>query len=134
MSTAAGAGGGNLHPQVDLELKKAFEELQIKMLTGKNQMKAIESQIDQLKRQVHHSKLTESELGQLDQSVRMYEGIGRMFVLSEKAKILGSLETKSKQSSSKIDELEKSKERIEVSLKDGESNLRELINSKQSKK
>lgn len=78
----------NLHPQVDLELKKAFEDLQLKMLSNRNQVKAISSQVDVLKRNIQHSKLTEAELQRLDESIRMYESIGRMFVLSDKPKIL----------------------------------------------
>lgn len=124
----------SLHPQVDMELKKAFEDLQMKMLTSKNQIKVIDAQAEQLKRQIHHAKLTETELSQLDASVRMYEGIGRMFVLSEKSKILTGLENKSKMCENKIVSLEKSKEYIEKSYKDSENSLRELISVKQGKK
>lgn len=129
MSTAAG-----LHPQVDMELKKAFEELQVKILSNRSQQKVISTQTDYLKRQIQHSKLTESEIQQLSESVRMYEGVGRMFVLSEKAKILNNLETKTKQCETKIANLEKSKEYLDKSLKDSENSLRELISAKQAKK
>lgn len=128
MTTAA------LHPNVDLELKKAFEDLQIKMLTTRNQMKVIGAQVDQLKRQIQHAKLTEAELNQLESKVPMYEGIGRMFVLSEKPKVLKNLEEKSKTCEAKIQSLEKTKEYLEKSLKDSENSLRELITVKQGKK
>ncbi len=130
MTTAAAP----LHPQVDLELKKAFEDLQVKMLTNRSQVKVISAQTENLKRNIKHAELTEAELKQLDGSVRMYEGIGRMFVLSDKEKILQSLEEKSKQSDIKIKSLEKSKEYLEKSLKDSETSLRELISAKQAKK
>ena len=81
-----------LHPQVDMELKKAFEDLQLKMLTNRNQAKVIGAQVETLKRQIHHAKLTEAELDPLDTQIRMYEGIGRMFALSNKAKILKGLD------------------------------------------
>jgi prefoldin subunit 1 len=128
MSTAG------LHPQVDLELKKAFEDLQVKMLNNRTQVKVIGAQSEQLKRQIQHAKLTEAELNQLDTSVRMYEGIGRMFVLSDKTKILKNLEDKSKSCESKISNLEKTKEYLDKSLKDSENSLRELITVKQGKK
>ena len=131
MTTAAAPP---LHPQVDLELKKAFEDLQVKMLTNRSQVKVISAQTENLKRNIKHAELTEAELKQLDGSVRMYEGIGRMFVLSDKEKILQSLEEKSKQSDIKIKSLEKSKEYLEKSLKDSETSLRELISAKQAKK
>lgn len=123
-----------LHPSVDLELKKAFEDLQTKMLINRNQMKVIGAQVDQLKRQIQHAKLTESELNQLDTSIRMYEGIGRMFVLSDKPAVLKSLEEKSKTCETKISNLEKTKDYLEKSLKDSENSLRELISVKQGKK
>lgn len=132
MATTAAAA--NLHPQVDLELKKAFEDLQVKMLTSRNQMKVIDAQIEQLKRQMHHSRLTESELKSLDEAVPMYEGIGRMFVLSQKAKIMDTLDLKTKQCENKAASLEKNRDYIEKSLKESEKSLRELISVKQGKK
>jgi hypothetical protein len=45
MTTTAG-----LHPHVDMELKKAFDDLQVKMITSRAQMKAISSQMEQLNR------------------------------------------------------------------------------------
>lgn len=128
------AAAQNLHPQVDMELKKAFEELQIKMITNRNQVKVITAQAEQLKRQIQHSKLTEAELAQLDASVRMYEGIGRMFVLSEKDNILKNLKEKVAQCENKINSLDKTKEYLDKGLKDSENSLRELITAKQGKK
>jgi prefoldin subunit 1 len=123
-----------LHPSVDLELKKAFEDLQVKMLTNRNQQKVIGSQTDQLKRSVQHAKLTETELQLLESSVRMYEGVGRMFVLSDKQTIMLNLEEKSKQCDIKMKSLEKTKDYLDKSLKDSENSLRELISVKQAKK
>lgn len=128
------SASGNLHPGVDMELKKAFEDLQVKMLTSRSQIKVIEAQIDQLKRQATHSRLTETELQQLGNEVPMYEGIGRMFVLSDKSKILETLDLKTRQCENKMASLEKNKEYIEKSLKDSETSLRELISVKQGKK
>lgn len=67
--------------QVDLELKKAFQELQVKMVTSTQQIKVSDAQIDQLKRSIKHSELVEHEIGALPDSTRLYEGVGRMFIL-----------------------------------------------------
>ena len=123
-----------LHPQVDFELKKAFEEMQVKILNTKSQMKVISTQTDHFKRQIQHSKLTDAELTALADNVRMYEGVGRMFCLSDKAEVLKSLGEKSKACELKIAGLEKSKDYLEKSQKESENNLRELITAKQSKK
>jgi prefoldin subunit 1 len=124
-----------VNPSVDLELKKAFEELQVKMITNRNQVKAIDGQSEQLKRQIQHSKLTEAELSSLDQNtVRMFEGVGRMFVLSDKTRILNTLNEKAKLCEAKIVNLDKTKEYMEKNLKESENSLRELINVKKNKK
>lgn len=123
-----------LHPQVDLELKKAFEEMQVKIVNTKNQMKLIATQTETFKRQIQHSKLTEAEISSLADSVRMYEGIGRMFCLSDKSSILKNLEVKGKICDQKITGLEKSKEYLEKNQKESELALRELIATKQAKK
>jgi prefoldin subunit 1 len=128
------AANNNLHPQVDLELKRAFEDLQVKMINTRNQMKVIGAQSETLKRQTHHSKLTEAELRQLPENVPMYEGIGRMFALSTKDKIISGLETKVKSNETRVAGLDKNKEYLEKSLKDSENSLRELISVKQGKK
>lgn len=120
--------------QPDPELKKAFEELQIKMISTRSQMKLIGIQSEQFKRQIQHSKLTEQEVTQLDDTVNMYEGIGRMFVLCNKKRILQNLDEKTKSYQNKIENLEKSKDYLEKSLKDSENSLRELISIKQGKK
>ena len=123
-----------LHPQVDLELKKAFEEMQVKIVNTKNQMKIISAQTDTYKRQIQHSKLTEAEISSLADNVRMYEGVGRMFCLSNKYFILKNLEAKGKVCDQKIIGLEKSKEYLEKNQKESELALRELIATKQAKK
>jgi prefoldin subunit 1 len=120
--------------QPDPELKKAFEDLQAKMIYSRNQMKIIQVQSDNLKRQIQHSKLTEKEIGQLTEDVRMFEGIGRMFVLCNKPIILNNLDNKMKSCEEKMSNLEKTKEYLEKSLKDSENSLRELISIKQGKK
>jgi prefoldin subunit 1 len=120
-------------PQADPELKKAFEDLQVKMLSTRSQMKVINMQVDQLKRQIQHSKLTEKELQQLDEKINLYEGIGRMFVLKDKTTIMNNLSEKITSYESKITNYDKSKDYLESNLKDSENSLRELINIKKEK-
>jgi prefoldin subunit 1 len=120
-------------PQADPELKKAFEDLQVKMLSTRSQMKIINMQVDQLKRQIQHSKLTEKELQQLDENINLYEGIGRMFVLKRKTVVLNNLNEKIGSYETKIVNFDKSKGYLESNLKDSENSLRELINIKKEK-
>jgi len=59
---------------------QAFQELQAKMVSTTQQLKIADFQIEQLKRQIIHTKLVEKEIDSLPKDVRTYEGIGRMYV------------------------------------------------------
>ncbi|XP_033644107.1 prefoldin subunit 1-like [Asterias rubens] len=119
---------------VDLELKKAFQELQIKMIDTSQQLKISDAQIEQLRRQQHHARLTDSELTQLPPTTRVYEGVGRMFLLQDIANIKDTLTTRVKAADDKIKKLQNSKAYLERTLKESETNLREMVASKQAAK
>ena len=106
----------------DLELKKAFMELQSKMVDTKQKLKMADLQIENLKRTITHSGisvfntpsiiqiplisfcirfsivsisgLTEHEIGTLPDETRVYESVGRMFILSDKPTVTTRLTEK----------------------------------------
>lgn len=112
-------------------LVMAFQELQVKMVTSTQQIKVSDAQIDQLKRSIKHSELVEHEIGALPDSTRLYEGVGRMFILQPHDSIKKNLANKKKGAEEKIKNLETSKSYLEKSIKESEDNLRELVMSKQ---
>jgi len=57
---------------------QAFQELQTKMISTTQQLKVSDMQVEQLKRQIAHSKLVEKEIAALPPDTRTYEGVGRM--------------------------------------------------------
>lgn len=116
---------------VDMELKKAFQELQTRMITTTQQLKIADLQMEQLKRQIIHSKLVEKEIDNLPKDTKTYEGVGRMFVLLPLPTIEKNLADKVKSCEEKIRTIETSKTYLERSIKEGEENLRELVLSKQ---
>ncbi|XP_032076081.1 prefoldin subunit 1 isoform X1 [Thamnophis elegans] len=91
---------------VDLELKKAFSELQAKVIETQQKVKLADIQIDQLNRTKKHAHLTDTEIMTLAEETRMYEGIGRMFILHPKEVIHNQLLEKQKIAEEKIKELE----------------------------
>ena len=111
----------------DMELHKAFMELQTKMLDSKQKMKMADMQIENLKRSITHTELTSSELKSLPQNTRLYESVGRMFILSSGPEVTNTLDTKKENSKEKIKNLEANKTYLERSLKDSENSLRELV-------
>jgi len=115
---------------VDMELKKAFQELQTRMISTTQQLKVSDMQIEQLKRQIAHSRLVEKEIESLPKDTKTYEGVGRMFVLQPIETVEKNLVDKVKACEEKVKSLENGKVYLERSIKEGEENLRELIQSK----
>ncbi|XP_006007932.1 prefoldin subunit 1 [Latimeria chalumnae] len=117
----------NMAAPVDLELKKAFTELQAKMIDTQQKVKLADLQIEQLNRTKKHAHLTDAEIAGLSKETRMYEGVGRMFILHSKETIHKQLLEKQKAADEKIKELEQRKAYLERSVKDAEDNIREML-------
>ncbi|XP_059846286.1 prefoldin subunit 1 [Hypanus sabinus] len=117
----------NMAAPVDLELKKAFAELQTKVLDTQQKVKLADLQIEQLNRTKKHAYLTDGEIATMPEDARMYEGVGRMFILQPKAVIHNQLLEKQKIAEQKIKELEQKKSYLERSVKDAEDNIREML-------
>ncbi|XP_031172907.1 prefoldin subunit 1 isoform X1 [Sander lucioperca] len=117
---------------IDLELKKAFSELQVKMIDTQQKVKLADLQIDQLTRVQKHAKLTHAEVAVLADNTRLYEGVGRMFILQSKEDINNQLMDKQKTAEEKIKELEQKKVYLERSVKEAEDNIREMLLSRRA--
>ncbi|XP_066572484.1 prefoldin subunit 1 isoform X2 [Amia ocellicauda] len=121
------SGKSNMAAPVDLELKKAFAELQAKVIDTQQKVKLADLQIEQLSRMKKHAHLTDTEITTLTNDTRMYEGVGRMFILQSKDVIHSQLLEKQKSADEKIKELEQRKTYLERSVKDAEDNIREML-------
>ncbi|KAM8834864.1 prefoldin subunit 1 [Synchiropus splendidus] len=117
---------------VDLELKKAFSELQVKMIDTQQKVKLADLQIDQLTRVQKHAKITQTQMTSLPDNIRLYEGVGRMFILQSKEDINNQLTDKQRTADEKIKELEQKKVYLERSVKEAEDNIREMLLSRRS--
>ncbi|KAF6018722.1 PFDN1 [Bugula neritina] len=91
---------------VDLELKKAFQELQNKLVGTKQQLKVNDAQIDGLRKKIQHGEIVKKEISSLSAATPTYESVGRMFVLTPQAAVLKSLNAQSKANSDKIKTIE----------------------------
>lgn len=117
---------------MDLELKKAFSELQVKMVDTQQKVKLANLQIDQLTRVQTYAKLTHAEITTLPDNTRLYEGVGRMFILQSREDITNQLTDKQRTANEKIKELEQKKVYLERSVKEAEDNIREMLLSRRA--
>ncbi|XP_076031979.1 prefoldin subunit 1 [Oratosquilla oratoria] len=116
----------------DLELKKAFGELQGKMQETNQKLRIADVQVEGLKKQIVHAQLTDKEIESLGDGTRVYESVGRMFLLRDIPKIRNNLKLKVDKCNDKITSLQSNKEYLERSLQESQNNLRELIKQKQA--
>merc|ERR1739844_134969 len=116
----------------DMELRRAFVELQTKMVDAKQKMKMADLQVENFKRSITHTELTGAELKSLPEETRLYESVGRMFMLSSRAEITDALDKKQENCKEKIKNLEANKTYLERSMKDSENSLRELVAQKKA--
>ncbi|PZC80024.1 prefoldin subunit 1 [Helicoverpa armigera] len=112
---------------VDLELKKAFIELQLKMVETSEKIQVIDSQIDVLKRVLAHVDITQREISTFPPDTKTYESVGRMFLLTNLDEVKSNLKTREAQLSTRTSELENSKQYLEKNLKESEDNIREMV-------
>uniref|UniRef100_A0A1B6GL85 Prefoldin subunit 1 n=1 Tax=Cuerna arida TaxID=1464854 RepID=A0A1B6GL85_9HEMI len=112
---------------VDLELKKAFTELQQKMVDTTTKLQVADIQIEGLKRSKQHAELTAQEIKALSSETNTYESVGRMFVLTDIPEVCKNLDNRISTCDEKIKSLESNKSYLERSLKDSKNNLREMV-------
>ncbi|XP_003744425.1 prefoldin subunit 1 [Galendromus occidentalis] len=118
--------------QPDMELKKAVKELKQKMIESRRKMNIAEMQVNQHKVLVQKNALIKNVISSYPDESRMFESVGRMFMLSNKKDSLTRLDERSKLAREKIETLEGNQKYLEKSLKDSENNLREMIASKKA--
>ncbi|EFA01203.1 prefoldin subunit 1 [Tribolium castaneum] len=116
--------------KVDMELKKAFAELQEKQIDTAQKLRIADLQIETLKRNKQHASFTEREISSLEEGTKTYESVGRMFVMTPMTQVKENLQKKQAQAEEKIKVLVNNKTYLENSLKDATNSLRELVQQK----
>ena len=76
------------------------------MIETSQKLKLADMQIETLKRSMTHAQLTDKEVSQLPSETKMYESVGRMFVLKDSSVTRGNLDNKIKSCEEKIKSLE----------------------------
>lgn len=117
----------------DQELKQAFSKLHDKMVETKQHLKLADVQIDKLRRTKQRAELTVKEISCLPANTRIYESVGRIFLLDDINNIKNMLENRMVTSDEKIKTLESNKAYHQRSLKESEDEIREMIQQRQNK-
>ncbi|XP_050532932.1 prefoldin subunit 1-like [Daktulosphaira vitifoliae] len=116
--------------EVDMDLKRAFHELQEKLVYTSQKIKLADLQIETLRRTKQHNLLTKQELETIPKDVKTYEALGRAFILTPRDDVFKNLNKINNDTEQKIKTLENSKQYLDKNLKESENNLREMVQRK----
>lgn len=114
----------------DLELKKAFSELQRKMVGTGQKLQIKDMQINQIKRIKQENENTAKEFAKLSDDTVVYESVGRSFILTDINQMKTNLASENKSIDEKIAALQNDKVFLTRNLAQSEENLRELVQQK----
>uniref|UniRef100_A0A915A042 Prefoldin subunit 1 n=1 Tax=Parascaris univalens TaxID=6257 RepID=A0A915A042_PARUN len=112
------------------QLRKAFQELQMKMVETKQRIdrgeviKRIQKQREKV------ASLTKEQLEALEADRAVYQSLGRMFLKSSVESEIERQSDEMRKAQEKMAAIDRQKEYLEKSLRESEKNLREMIQSR----
>ncbi|XP_068619881.1 prefoldin subunit 1 [Battus philenor] len=115
---------------VDLELRKAFNDLQVKTVETKKKIRLIDSQISTLVKMLALTDLTYQKVITLPPNTKTYESVGRMFLLTELDQVQNNLRNSLDLISARIHDYENNKQYLESNVKESKNNIREMVQHK----
>uniref|UniRef100_A0A8D8IN71 Prefoldin subunit 1 n=1 Tax=Culex pipiens TaxID=7175 RepID=A0A8D8IN71_CULPI len=117
---------------MDMELKKAFTEMQVNKIESTKKIRLLDMKTDSLKVSKQRVELTNKEVSQLNADTKVYASVGRMFVLSDVPSLTDEMKIKQSNFEELIGQCEKNKEFLLKNLREQEESLRELVQQKRT--
>ncbi|XP_055592889.1 prefoldin subunit 1 [Uranotaenia lowii] len=117
---------------MDMELKKAFTEMQVNKIESTKKIRLLDMKTDSLKVQKQRIEVTSKEISGLNTETKVYASVGRMFVLSDVPSLTEEMKTKQTSFEDMISQCDKNKEFLLKNLKEQEDSLRELVQQKRT--
>ena len=115
---------------VDMELKKAFQDLSLQVMSTREKVRQIQSEIESTTLATNRARITSKTITSLGPQNRTYESVGRIFVLRPRDELAQKIGMQVEENEKKIKLLETNKTHHETKMKESENNIREMINQK----
>ncbi|QDS74251.1 hypothetical protein FKW77_002997 [Venturia effusa] len=110
-------------------LGKILTEIQAKSEFSSQQIQVVKAQLQAKNREQRMLQLTASEVGILPRETRVYEGVGKMFVLTPPQEVMDRLATETKALESEKENLDKKLHYLETTYKNSMDNLEKIMGS-----
>uniref|UniRef100_A0AAG5D4P3 Prefoldin subunit 1 n=1 Tax=Anopheles atroparvus TaxID=41427 RepID=A0AAG5D4P3_ANOAO len=117
---------------MDLELKKAFTEMQLNKIESTKKIRLLDMQTEGLKLSKQRVEVTNKHISVLAPDTKVYSSVGRMYVLDNIPSLTEQLKTKQSSYEERIAQCEKNKDFLIKNLKEQEESLRELVQQKKA--
>ncbi|XP_058058470.1 prefoldin subunit 1 [Anopheles bellator] len=117
---------------MDLELKKAFTEMQVNKIESTKKIRLLDMKTDSLKLSKQRIDVTNKHISLLTPDTKVYSSVGRMYVLSDLPTLSEEMKIKLSSYEEMISQFEKNKDFLIKTLKDQEESLRELVQQKKA--
>uniref|UniRef100_T1DHS8 Putative prefoldin complex n=1 Tax=Anopheles aquasalis TaxID=42839 RepID=T1DHS8_ANOAQ len=117
---------------MDLELKKAFTEMQVNKIESTKKIRLLDMKTDSLKLSKQRVEVTNKHVSTLAPDTKVYSSVGRMYVLSDVPALVEQMKSKQTSFEEMIAQCEKNKDFLIKNLKEQEESLRELVQQKKA--
>ncbi|ETN63812.1 prefoldin subunit 1 [Anopheles darlingi] len=117
---------------MDLELKKAFTEMQVNKIESTKKIRLLDLKTDSLKLSKQRVEVTNKHVSTLAPDTKVYSSVGRMYVLSDVPSLVEQMKSKQTSFEEMIAQCEKNKDFLIKNLKEQEESLRELVQQKKA--
>ena len=104
--------------------------MQVNKIETSKKIRVLDAQIDAYKKSKQRYEITSREVDNFNDSANVYSAVGRMFVISNVPDIKEDLKVKQEKLEGAIAAFDKTKDALISKLKDQETSLRELVDSK----
>ncbi|XP_053677159.1 prefoldin subunit 1 [Anopheles nili] len=117
---------------MDLELRKAFLEMQVNKIESTKKIHLLDMKTDSLKLSKQRVEVTNRHISGLAPDTRVYASVGRMYVLNDVSSLTSQLKANQASYEEMIGQCEKNKDFLIKNLKEQEESLRELVQQKKA--
>ncbi|KAI5808968.1 Prefoldin [Peziza echinospora] len=108
-------------------LQKLLNEIESRAAQSQQQLHVVRAQIAQKQRDIRLNQLTISELDGLPGGTRVYEGVGKMFVLEDLKQVKKRLEKEKKDLGSDVTDLGKKLHYLETTFQKTQENIQAIL-------
>ncbi|KAJ9668704.1 hypothetical protein H2201_001347 [Coniosporium apollinis] len=111
-------------------LQKLLQEIEQKAAFSQQQIGIVKAQMAAKTRESRMLQLTSSEVSSLPKDTHVYEGVGKMFVLTPTEDVKQRLSKESEDLKSKMANLDKKLHYLETTYKNSRANMEQLFQSR----